>query len=54
MGIYAPGNWKATGSNGVDKLAVGDVPIGVSSCAASCLYSFWVFLSVFLRGCMQC
>lgn len=44
VSIYAPANWKATGSNGVDTLAVGDVPVGVSRCLASVVFFFLSFV----------
>ena len=43
VSIYAPADWKATGHNGVDAAAVGDVGVGVSSCAEM----LFVFFSLF-------
>ena len=47
MSIYAPADWKATGHNGVEAAAVGDVGVGVSSCAEMLFVFFFLFFFFF-------
>lgn len=43
MSIYAPANWKVTGSNGFDGAAVGNVAVAVSTYVRSEWFFFFFF-----------